>query len=224
LRNSVRISHAPSNPSISGSLYRLAPWLRSGCEHGRGASGTPPQKAVRERCWGHGLSVIFRSTFAPGSPVPLGIDLDEAETTAVVVLAESALAKNASWVDYVRALAIRTEAAGLSARIFPVAVERAALDIGMQEQALRWDQWTGTDAELRLRLVSELSYEFCRMLRHYLEHLRHPAEESEALERYLCLKTHTFPVRTITKEQPRVTALPRSRATKAPTRPVSSTR
>src|SRR5262249_52702670 len=74
---------------------------------------------------------------------------------------------------------------GLSARVFPIAVERAAFDIGIQEQALRWDQWAGTQDGLRQRLISELSYEFCRMLRHYLEHLRHPAEESEALEKYL---------------------------------------
>ncbi|MBF0528213.1 MAG: toll/interleukin-1 receptor domain-containing protein [Deltaproteobacteria bacterium] len=35
------------------------------------------------------------------------------------------------------------------------------------------------------RLLSELTYELCRMLRHYLEHLRHPMEEEEALEKYL---------------------------------------
>jgi hypothetical protein len=134
---------------------------------------------------GTGLSVIFRSTPAPGSPVPLGIDWDDAETSAVAVLAESTLAGDAHWAEYVRVLAAQAEAAGLSARVFPIAVERAAFDIGIQEQALRWDQWAGTQDGLRQRLISELSYEFCRMLRHYLEHLRHPAEESEALEKYL---------------------------------------
>jgi len=134
---------------------------------------------------GTGLSVIFRSSAAPVSSVPLPIELDEAETTAIVVLAESHLASDRAWVEYVRALTAQTEAAGLSARVFPVAIERAALSIGIEEQALRWDQWGGTEAELRKRLVSELTYEFCRMLRHYLEHIRHPAEESDALEKYL---------------------------------------
>jgi hypothetical protein len=35
---------------------------------------------------GTGLSVLFRSTAVPGGPVPLPIDLNDAETTAIVVL------------------------------------------------------------------------------------------------------------------------------------------
>ena len=134
---------------------------------------------------GTGLSVIFRSVVAPGSSVPLPIDLNEAETTAVVVLAESNLVGDPNWVDYVKLLAANAEAAGLSARVFPVAIERAGLGLGIEEQAIRWDQWTGTDAELRQSLIRELTYQFCRMLRHYLEHLRRPAEDEVALEKYL---------------------------------------
>lgn len=134
---------------------------------------------------GTGLSVIFRSAPVPGSATPLPIDLDEAETTAIVVLAESMLAGDADWVHYVRELVERTESAGLGSRVFPVALERSALVIGIEEQALRWDQWPGTLPELRQRLTSELTYEFCRMLRHYLEHLKRPAEEEAALEAYL---------------------------------------
>lgn len=134
---------------------------------------------------GTGLSVIFRSAPTPASNVPLPIDLDEAETTAVVVLTEQTLVGDAAWVDYVRELVARTEAAGLRSRVFPVALERSALAIGVDEQALRWDSWTGTPAELQQRLIRELAYEFCRMLRHYLEHLKRPAEEETALEAYL---------------------------------------
>lgn len=134
---------------------------------------------------GAGLSVIFRSATAPSSCVPLPIDLDEAETTAVVVLAEPTLAGDPAWVGYLRELVERTEKAGLGARVFPVALEKSALSIGVEEQALRWDRWPGTAVELRQRLIRELTYEFCRMLRHYLEHLKHPAEEQAALEAYL---------------------------------------
>src|SRR5258708_19144721 len=49
---------------------------------------------------GTGISVIFRSAPAPGSATPLLIDLDEAETTAIVVLADSALAEDPAWVAY----------------------------------------------------------------------------------------------------------------------------
>lgn len=134
---------------------------------------------------GTGLSVIFRSTPAPGSPLPLPINLGEAETTAIIVLGESNLVSDAKWVEYVKALADQTESAGLSARVFPIAIERAALNLGIEEQAVRWDKWTGSKTELHQKLICELTYEFCRMLRHYLEHLRHPDERSDALEKYL---------------------------------------
>ncbi|MGZ9569550.1 toll/interleukin-1 receptor domain-containing protein [Alcaligenes nematophilus] len=134
---------------------------------------------------GTGLSVIFRSAPAPASAIPLPIDLNEAETTAVIVLMESALVADAAWVGYVRELVERAETAGLGSRVFPVALEQSALSIGIEEQALRWDLWAGTPIELQQRLIRELTYEFCRMLRHYLEHLKRPAEEEAALEAYL---------------------------------------
>ncbi|MFL9996304.1 toll/interleukin-1 receptor domain-containing protein [Paraburkholderia sediminicola] len=135
---------------------------------------------------GTGLSVMYRSTAAPGAAEPLPINLDEAEATAVVVLTNSTFAADAAWSNYVRELGTRTEAAGLGSRVFPVSFEEGVLDnLGLEEQALRWDRWSGSDEERRRRLVSELTYEFCRMLRHYLEHLKRPAEEDHALEAYL---------------------------------------
>ncbi|TGN95627.1 toll/interleukin-1 receptor domain-containing protein [Burkholderia sp. USMB20] len=135
---------------------------------------------------GTGLSVIYRSTNAPGADEPLPIDLAEAEATAVVVMANSTLTADAAWSNYIRELVDRTEAAGLGSRVFPISFERAALNnLGLEEQALRWDRWSGSNDDRRQRLISELTYEFCRMLRHYLEHLKHPAKEDDELEAYL---------------------------------------
>ena len=134
---------------------------------------------------GTGLSVLFRSAPAPGSVTPLLIQFDEAETTAIVVLAESNLVRDKAWCEYVRDLAARTEEAGFGARLFVVALEQGALSIGIEEQALRLYLWEGDSAALRRRLIRELAYEFCRMLRHYLEHLKHPLEEEAALEIFL---------------------------------------
>lgn len=135
---------------------------------------------------GTGLSVLFRSVAAPGSEVPLSIDLDDAETTAVVVLADPTLAADAAWTRYIEDLVARTEENGLKSRVFPVAITSSVLQgLGIQEQALRWDGWTGSDKERRRRLIADLTYEFCRMLRHYLEHLKHPTEEEAALDAYL---------------------------------------
>lgn len=135
---------------------------------------------------GTGLSVIFRSIPLPGEPVPLDIDFEEAHATAIVVLADSALAADAQWAAYARSIGERSEATGLHVRTFPVSIDRAALaPLNMTEQALRWDQWDGDSARRTERLLSELTYEFSRMLRHFLERLRHPAEDETALEAYL---------------------------------------
>ena len=132
-----------------------------------------------------GLSVVFRSNPAPNATTPLDIDLNEAETTAIIVLAESALAGDSAWRKYVDGLINDAEAKGLGSRIFPVTLEKAGLDFGFDVQALRWHCWEGNDKERRQRLIRELSYEFSRMLRHYLEHLKRLGENAESLERYL---------------------------------------
>jgi hypothetical protein len=72
----------------------------------------------------------------------------------------------------------------LRTRVFPVAIDSKALEIGMSEQAIRWDTWTPLSREKRVqRLIAALTYSFCRMLRTYLERLKHPEEEE--LEQYL---------------------------------------
>ena len=135
---------------------------------------------------GTGLSVIYRFAPVPGSATPLPVDLNDAETTAVVVLADSNLTADPVWTRYVRGLVERTETAGLGTRVFPVAIESGVLaPLGVEEQALRWDLWEGTFDDRQQHLTVDLTYEFCRMLRHYLEHLKNPAEDDVALESYL---------------------------------------
>jgi hypothetical protein len=136
---------------------------------------------------GTGLSVVFRHVPTPDEPVPLGIDCEDAETSAIVVLVDDVLTADKNWREYVHGLIDQAERNGLRARVFPVAITQAAMRIAnLRVQAVRWDTWGTLDPEARRRrLISELSYEFCRMLRHYLEHLKRPAEPETALERYL---------------------------------------
>lgn len=135
---------------------------------------------------GTGLSVVFRSLPPPGDAVPLDIDFAEAHATAIVILADDVLAADARWVEYGRSLGERAEATGLHVRTFPVAIDHAVLaPLNMTEQALRWDQWGGDLQTRTKQLLGELTYEYCRMLRHFLEHLRRPDEDEAALEAYL---------------------------------------
>ena len=115
------------------------------------------------------MSVIYRRETAPGKLAPLSIDWDEAETTAVVVLVDSALAGNQAWSNYVRELSWNAQTRGLSARLFPVVMEPGGRELQLEEQALRWDRWEESNADRERRLVRDLICEFIRMLRHRLQ-------------------------------------------------------
>jgi hypothetical protein len=161
------------------------PSFRDGSKIAEGLRQHFRRKLYENVAGGTGLSVIFRSDPMPGSSVPLPIDITDAETSAIIVLVDPNLVNDPNWTSYVRDLAESTEAAGLSARVFPVILSSSALGINIEEQGLRWDTWSGTKAARTRRLIAELAYEFCRMLRHYLEHLKRPTEDALALERYL---------------------------------------
>jgi hypothetical protein len=118
---------------------------------------------------GTGLSVINRSArFAP-SPVPAGIDFDDAEITGVVVLVDEQLKKDPSFVTYVQDLVQRADQSGLKTRVFPVAINPSAYKIGKPISDLnfiRWDAWFGDpDDDRHRKLIFQLTYQLCRMLR-----------------------------------------------------------
>ncbi|MDE0532570.1 MAG: hypothetical protein OXI01_14150 [Albidovulum sp.] len=135
---------------------------------------------------GTGGSVIYRFAEAVGASAPLPINLSEAGTTAIVVSMESNLAIEDAWAEYVRGSVERTDETGLRTRLFPVSIEAEVTgSLGLAEQASRRDARSGPSEQRQQQLVGKLTYEFCRMLRHYLEHLRRPAEAQDALERFL---------------------------------------
>lgn len=135
---------------------------------------------------GTGLSVIYRHASDPTTSAPAAIDFTESETSAVVMLIDERFAGDENYVVWAKDLLSQTNAIGLSARVFPVAIGSEATRMGFAEQAVRWDRWPTLDTDARLRrLTSDLTYQFCRMLRSYLEHLHRPNEEEAALERYL---------------------------------------
>ena len=133
-----------------------------------------------------GISVLERSDGAAGSRVPLPIDWDDAELTAVVALTEAGLVADPEWAGYVREIAGAAHARGLPAGFFPVAMDGGALDLGCEQQALRWDRWDAPDEERLARLTRELTHEFCRMLRQRVDGQR-PGDGGGAptLGRYL---------------------------------------
>lgn len=135
---------------------------------------------------GTGLSVIYRSEPPAGEAAPLPIDFGEGETAAVVVLFDENFAADAAYKAWLDDTAERADAAGLAVRVFPVAIDGALTRIGIAEQAVRWDHWAALAEKARTRrLISSLTYQFARMLRSYLERLRHPVDSEEELNSYL---------------------------------------
>ena len=73
-------------------------------------------RAVEEE---RGVSVLERCEPVPDSLITLPIDWDNAEFTAVVVLADSTLVDDRDWVDHVRNIAQTAKRRGIPAGFFP---------------------------------------------------------------------------------------------------------
>jgi hypothetical protein len=136
---------------------------------------------------GSGIPVMYRSAAPAGTTVPIDIDLESAETSAVILLVDKNWAESAEWVEWGKRHSDAADGLGLRAFIFPVAIDPSGIKAGVvPEQAVRWDLWAGEDERVkRRRMFTALSYEFCRMLRHYLERLTRPAVSDDDLENFL---------------------------------------
>ena len=64
-------------------------------------------------------------------------------------------------------------------------MDSRGLDLGLQQQALRWDLWDGHVVDRHQRLTSDLTNEFCRMIRHRLDAIRSPVDRAAGIEVYL---------------------------------------
>jgi hypothetical protein len=135
---------------------------------------------------GTGVPVVYRSEPPSGSAVPIDVDLDTSETSAVVILIDKTWTSDPQWIGWAQRVSKQTDDAGLKARLFPVAIDATAIAVEIAEQAVRWDKWEADDPDIKQRrLLTGLSYQFCRMLRSYLEHLERPAEPEEELIKFL---------------------------------------
>ncbi|HXB23525.1 MAG TPA: toll/interleukin-1 receptor domain-containing protein [Gemmatimonadaceae bacterium] len=138
---------------------------------------------------GVGLSVLFRTEATSPDGVPIPIDLNDADSSAIVVLVERNLLSTPEWLDYVSDLANDASAAGLSARVIPVTVDRGEPELRgslADLQRVGLGPWDPSTPDQSLQLITQLTYQFCRMLRHYLARLEHEhATPDDALLQYL---------------------------------------
>lgn len=130
---------------------------------------------------GIGLSVQYRSVPAIGSTIPLPVNFEASETTAVVILADNHWIADPDYVAWGQATRAAAAHADFRSQVFPVAVSHGALGLGA-EQAVRWFEW---DNNHDVQLITDLTYQFCRLLRAYLPRLQNPDTSEATLTAYL---------------------------------------
>lgn len=131
---------------------------------------------------GNGIPVVFRSACLPSARTPIPVTLDDSETSATIVILDEHLVSRVEWVDYVNHLSAQVKELSCSSfkrMMFPISLQKGVLsDLPLAQQALLWDTWDGNESTKIQQLRSELTYEFCRMLRYNLAQLEVPTERN----------------------------------------------
>jgi hypothetical protein len=112
---------------------------------------------------GIGIPVYFHTGTTPSSAgLPDALDLDAAESTAVIVLIDTSIRADSAWRDCVRDIESRIAATGKRHLFLPVACEDKVLSVVDKTNCIRLFNFGLTDRADRL--VSALTHELARLL------------------------------------------------------------
>lgn len=133
------------------------------------------------------MPVLYRFEPTNACQLPLEIDFEDAQTNAIILLVDENWTGDHAWTDWARSLSQRADESGLSTLVFPVAIDRSGIDQSLiPDESALWFEWVDVSWETKCRRLSTaLSYQFCRMLRQYLERLQRPDVAEPDLIRYL---------------------------------------
>ena len=136
---------------------------------------------------GAGLPVHYRSMSADAGAVPRHIDFDSSELTATVLLIDEHWIGDPAWCAWAKELDDSSDTSNLRSLVFPIAIVKEALALELTTNALRWHAWDGMAPYSRLlRLTTDLTYQFIRMLRLHLLTREQPGISfRESLKSYL---------------------------------------
>lgn len=147
-----------------------------------------------------GIEVTFQRADNLGSPVPLHVNWQAECPIIIVAMIDGSLVQDTKWVEYIHDLSTKVSVQGLGTSLLPVAMEPGILDdLKLEQQFLRWDKWDSAGEVRERRFISELGYEFARMLRLYLYMLNHPGQEETGLEQHLEKYIFFLAIRSVTK-------------------------
>jgi hypothetical protein len=166
---------APYRPPLA--VYVVwHPKFEKGAEWGERLYGWLTRDGQRALARTVGIPVFFRFVAEAGVPRP--IVLDDAEQTAVVILADSHLVlatqtENDGWGRYIGDLSKQADASTFH-RVFPVAFHERALTIGKLTEKHFIRLYQHRDGDEALYLSAVLKNELCRLL------LRRPRRSDES--------------------------------------------
>ncbi len=139
------------------------------------------------------ISVLLRTSEDPAQ-VPLKINFSDSEATAVVALIDENLAQSDFWVSYLQDAVAQTSSQRLTKLVFPVAINEEAYRTGKPLEDInfiRWHTWVGDTDENEARLLYELTYQFCRMLKQILANPSGHGQLAAYLERVRIFLSHS---------------------------------
>ena len=135
---------------------------------------------------GPSFDVVFQDTLSSGSSDYISKTWRVQFPIAVVTMIDRSLVEDAEWAAYLGGLDQSTMVKDLGANLLPVAMDPGVLDdLALQEQAIRWDEWSSANEAREQRLMRELAYSFARMLCRHLYVLRLAQAGDLQLEKYL---------------------------------------
>ena len=133
---------------------------------------------------GVGLSVLYRSANAPTCDSPAPVSFADSHIAVVFLLVSAAMARDASWREYVRTMIADCESQGLTARVIPVFLDGYGKDLVGDINGIRYYEWSDAPELVEIRLISTLTHELARMLRTYLASKAHPGVSGRELDAY----------------------------------------
>ena len=153
-----------------------------------------PQKNLGEG--GLGLEVVYRDTAADPSPVPIPVDFDIAQVTAVVAILDQDLAGDAPFADYAMGLAASAAPLFPRATFLAVAIDDKGMRLARSGKSGDWqtlDAREWPEDRFTRMLFTAIDDHLCRLLMAYLEKVEMPAADGSRLRRAFAKKGSGVP-------------------------------
>lgn len=114
---------------------------------------------------GLGIPVFFRNTVSPDTGLPIPINLDDTQHSAVVVLVDDNLVVSDAWDEYVGELWRQIQISGGNHRLYPVSISARAFNLESDVPEVNFIRLHDLQPQDRPAfLISSLIHELCRLL------------------------------------------------------------